>query len=58
VLFRSKGQERIYTAGEKEHLAWLERKEKRGAPINASVRRELEDTRNRLNVDFRFVWES
>lgn len=55
---KAKGQERIYTAGEKEYLAWLERKRMGGAPVNAAVRKELEDTRNMLNVDFKFVWES
>jgi len=34
------GQERIYTAGEKEYLAWLERKDK-GVPINKSVQKEI-----------------
>jgi len=32
--------ERIYTAGEKEHLAWLERKDK-GAPINRSLQQQI-----------------
>lgn len=35
------GQERIYTAGEKEHLVWLERKDK-GVPINASLQKDIE----------------
>lgn len=34
------GANRIYTAGEKEHLAWLERKDK-GVPLNAELRREI-----------------
>jgi LDH2 family malate/lactate/ureidoglycolate dehydrogenase len=34
------GQERIYTAGEKEHLAWLERKDK-GVPVNETLQKEL-----------------
>ena len=34
------GAERIYTAGEKEHLAWLERKDK-GAPINENLQKQL-----------------
>ena len=50
------GEERIYTAGEKEYLAYLERK-KTGVPLNDSVRKSLQDTRDDLNVDFRFVWE-
>ncbi|MGA1794702.1 MAG: Ldh family oxidoreductase [bacterium] len=34
------GQERIYTAGEKEFLAWKERKDK-GVPINKNLQREI-----------------
>ena len=32
---KAPGQERIYTAGEKEYLAWLDRKD-RGVPVNAT----------------------
>ena len=32
------GAERIYTVGEKEHLAWLERKD-RGVPVPKSLQR-------------------
>ncbi|MFH1258236.1 MAG: Ldh family oxidoreductase [Elusimicrobiota bacterium] len=34
------GQERIYTAGEKEYLSWLERKDK-GAPVNKELQKEI-----------------
>lgn len=37
---KAPGQERIYTAGEKEYLAWLERKDK-GVPINKSLQDEI-----------------
>jgi L-2-hydroxycarboxylate dehydrogenase (NAD+) len=33
-------QQRIYTAGEKEHLAWLERKDK-GVPVNKRLQEEI-----------------
>ncbi len=33
-------QKRIYTAGEKEHLAWLERKDK-GVPVNKELQKEI-----------------
>ncbi|MFC1490530.1 Ldh family oxidoreductase [Candidatus Latescibacterota bacterium] len=33
-------QDRIYTAGEKEHLAWLERKDK-GVPVNKRLQEEI-----------------
>ncbi len=53
---KAKGQDRIYTAGEKEYLAYLKRSET-GIPLNAAVRKSLEDARNQLKVDFKFVWE-
>ena len=34
------GEDRIYTAGEKEHLAWLSRKDK-GVPINEALQRDI-----------------
>lgn len=34
------GANRIYTAGEKEHLAWLDRKDK-GAPINQNLQQQI-----------------
>ena len=37
---KAPGKERIYTCGEKEHLAWCDRKEK-GAPINEVLRKQL-----------------
>ena len=51
-----KGHDRIYTAGEKEHLAWLERKEK-GVPLNRSVQLDLLQMRDELGIkgyDFSF----
>ncbi len=53
---KAQGEERIYTAGEKEYLAFLERS-KTGIPMNAQVRKSLTDARDQLKVDFRFVWE-
>jgi len=37
---KAPGEERIYTAGEKEYLAWMEREEK-GIPINREVQKEI-----------------
>jgi LDH2 family malate/lactate/ureidoglycolate dehydrogenase len=34
------GQDRIYTAGEKEYLAWLDRKD-RGVPLNESLKKTV-----------------
>lgn len=50
------GQERIYTAGEKEHLTWLDRKNI-GLSIKESVQRDLIDVRNMYNLNYRFDWE-
>lgn len=54
---KAPGEERIYTAGEKEHLAWLERKDK-GAPINASLRDDLDTMRRELGLNgYTFPWD-
>ena len=50
-------EERIYTAGEKEHLAWLERKDK-GVPLNKSLREEMITMRDELGLKTRFPFES
>ena len=46
----------IYTAGEKEYLTWLERKEK-GVPIGVAVQKEFIDVRNYLNLPYHFPFE-
>jgi len=48
--------ERIYTAGEKEYLAWLERKDK-GVPVGESVQKDLIEVRDQLDLDFEFPFE-
>lgn len=54
---KAPGAERIYTAGEKEHLAWLERKD-RGVPINENLRKEIDVMRRELALDqYRFPWD-
>ena len=50
------GENKIYTAGEKEYLVWLERKEK-GVPINDSVQNDLIWVRNKLELPFMFPFE-
>ena len=37
---KAPGEKRIYTPGEKEHLAWLERK-KHGVPVNESLQNDI-----------------
>jgi len=54
---KAPGEERIYTAGEKEHLAWLERKDK-GVPINAPLRKDCDTLRASLGLaQYRFPWD-
>ncbi len=53
---KAKGQERIYTAGEKEYLAYLDRSE-HGVPLNPAVRGSLEAVRDHYAMDFTFSWE-
>ena len=43
------GHDRIYTAGEKEYLAWLERKDK-GVPLNRQLQREIIEMRDELGL--------
>ncbi|WP_265456563.1 Ldh family oxidoreductase [Enterococcus sp. HY326] len=53
---KAEGAERIYTAGEKEYLAYLERKE-HGVPLNPAVKKSLVAVRDKYHVDFKFNWE-
>jgi LDH2 family malate/lactate/ureidoglycolate dehydrogenase len=50
------GHDRIYTAGEKEWLVWLERKDN-GVPINNSVQAEFCKVRDDLDLSYKFPWE-
>lgn len=53
---KAPGQERIYTAGEKEHLARQYRAE-HGCPIPVVLQEQMVEMRNRWNLDFNFKWE-
>jgi L-2-hydroxycarboxylate dehydrogenase (NAD+) len=44
------GHDRIFTAGEKEYLVWLERKEK-GIPLNESLRKEIKQIINDYHIE-------
>jgi len=53
---KAPGEEKIYTAGEKEHIAWLERKGK-GVPVNKRLQEEMTAMKNELGLtgfDFPF----
>src|SRR5699024_2049654 len=54
---KAPGEERIYTAGEKEYLTWMERKET-GLAVNESVQKELVAIRDEAGLDqFVFPFE-
>lgn len=44
------GEEKIYTAGEKEYLTWLERKDK-GVPLNEAVKDDFKKVIEMFNLD-------
>lgn len=46
---KAPGEERIYTCGEKEHLAWLERKDK-GVPVGTELQKQIITMRDELNL--------
>ncbi len=54
---KAPGEERIYTAGEKEWEIWLSRKDS-GVPINESVQAEMNKVRADLNLDYVFPWDN
>ena len=53
---KAPGQDRIYTAGEKEYEIWQQRKDS-GVPINESVQKEMSKVRDDLGLDYKFPWE-
>ena len=53
---KAPGYDRIYTAGEKEHLVWLERKDK-GVPVSEAVQKELIKLRDEHNLPYKFPFE-
>ena len=53
---KAPGEERIYTAGEKEYLVWLERKDK-GVPVGEAVQKEFMTVRDAKNLPYKLPWE-
>ncbi len=53
---KAPGRDRIYTAGEKEYLVWLERKDK-GVPVGEAVQKEILEVRDTLGLPYRFPFE-
>ncbi|MBQ9032092.1 MAG: Ldh family oxidoreductase [Parasporobacterium sp.] len=54
---KAPGYDRIYTAGEKEYLVWLERKNK-GVPVGEAVQKELIGLRDKHNLPYKFPFEN
>ncbi len=54
---KAPGAERIYTAGEKEYLAWQERKDK-GVPVGETIQKEFIALRDECGLDYRFPFEA
>lgn len=53
---KAPGEDRIYSAGEKEYLVWQQRKNS-GVPISEPVQKEMSDVRDALKLDYKFPWE-
>ena len=53
---KAPGEERIYTAGEKEWLVWLDRKDK-GVPVNEAVQKEMIAVRDEKHLPYHFPFE-
>lgn len=56
VSEKAPGEERIYTAGEKEYLAWLSRKDS-GVPVAQAVQKEFIAVRDTLGLPHKFPFE-
>lgn len=53
---KAPGAERIYTCGEKEYLAGIERADS-GVPVNEALQNDMVTMRNELGLDYRFEFE-
>ncbi len=53
---KAPGQERIYTAGEKEYLTWLVRKDK-GVPVGEAIQKEFIQLRDECGLHYKFPFE-
>ena len=53
---KAEGCDRIYTAGEKEYIAWLDRKDK-GVPVGESVQKDFMTIRDKYGLPFTFPFE-
>ncbi|MEZ4628287.1 MAG: hypothetical protein R2912_09485 [Eubacteriales bacterium] len=56
-LRKRRATSRIYTAGEKEHDVWLERKGQAGVPVGVWVQKEFIAIRDKKNLPYKFPLE-
>ena len=55
---RAPGENKIYTAGEKEYLNWLERRDK-GVPVPSSLQKQMLQLKHELNLQqYKFPFET
>ncbi len=54
---KAPGAERIYTAGEKEYLSWVER-EPLGVPVGEAIQKEFIQLRDECGLSYRFPFEN
>ena len=54
---KAPGAQRIYTAGEKEHLSWVER-ERLGVPVSETIQKEFIQLRDECGLDYKFPFEA
>ncbi len=53
---KAPGENRIYTCGEKENLAFIDRRDK-GVPINTALQKQIVTMRDELGLQYRFDFE-
>jgi L-2-hydroxycarboxylate dehydrogenase (NAD+) len=53
---KAPGEERIYTAGEKEWVAWQYRKD-HGCPVPVALQKQMNEIRERFTLDYAFPWD-
>ncbi len=53
---KADGHDRIYTAGEKEYLSWLDRRDK-GVPVGIGVQKDLLAVRDMYDLPYKFPFE-
>nr|MDA3849653.1 Ldh family oxidoreductase [Spirochaetaceae bacterium] len=53
---KAPGEDQIYTAGEKEYIAWQYRKE-HGCPVPPALQQVMDELRQRFSMNYSFPWD-